>query len=247
MGIILSKTAYEWPFTVSSFEVDCFDRLKLSALMKRQQEIGELHLTEFGTDSDKLRDGQGIAFIFTKINIKINRLPKSKNRVVLTTWCSGLKGVRFTRNYVLKDISGEILTETKAEVTAIDLNTRKIVRPKSIIGFENFLYNDTLENGCESPEKIELPNEFDSVFERAVRFSDIDFNGHVNNTVYADMIFDCLDCETLKSAPTELAISFLNEAVLGEVLKIEIAKTESGFCYQGLAEDSRKFTAKIKY
>ncbi len=223
MGVILDKTAYQWDFPVSTAEVDMFDRLKISALMKRQQEIGEMHLIEFGTSSDKLRDEQGFAFIFTKMNIKVTRLPKSKENVSLTTWCSGLKGVRFTRNYVLRDELGGVLTEAKAEVTAIDLNTRKIVRPREINGFQDFLYNEDLENTCPYPEKLTFFSEADKTYSRGVRFSDIDFNGHVNNTVYADICFDVLPQEVSQKLISGFEINFINEAILGETLEIAVA------------------------
>jgi len=247
MGVILDKTAYQWDFPVSTAEVDMFDRLKISALMKRQQEIGELHLIEFGTSSDKMRDEQGFAFIFTKMNIKVTRLPKSKENVTLTTWCSGLKGVRFTRNYVLRDEFGLVLTEAKAEVTAIDLNTRKIVRPREINGFQDFLYNEDLENTCPYPEKLTFFSEVDKTYSRDVRFSDIDFNGHVNNTVYADISFDALPIKTLENAIKGFEINFINEAVLGENIEVSVASTDSGWCVSGKTDAHDCFAVKLTF
>lgn len=247
MGVILEKTAYQWDFPVSTAEVDMFDRLKISALMKRQQEIGELHLIEFGTSSDKMRDEQGFAFIFTKMNIKVTRLPKSKENVTLTTWCSGLKGVRFTRNYVLRDEFGVVLTEAKAEVTAIDLNTRKIVRPREINGFQDFLYNEDLENTCPYPEKLTFFSEADKTYSRDVRFSDIDFNGHVNNTVYADISFDALPIKALENAIKGFEINFINEAVLGENIEVSVASTDDGWCVSGKTDAHDCFAVKLSF
>ena len=247
MGVILDKTAYQWDFPVSTAEVDMFDRLKISALMKRQQEIGELHLIEFGTSSDKMRAEQGFAFIFTKMNIKVTRLPKSKENVTLTTWCSGLKGVRFTRNYVLRDEFGLVLTEAKAEVTAIDLNTRKIVRPREINGFQDFLYNEDLENTCPYPEKLTFFSESDKTYSRDVRFSDIDFNGHVNNTVYADISFDALPIKVLENAINGFEINFINEAVLGETVEVLVVSIDDGWCVLGKTDAHDCFAVKLSF
>lgn len=247
MGVILEKTAYQWDFPVSTAEVDMFDRLKISALMKRQQEIGELHLIEFGTSSDKMRDEQGFAFIFTKMNIKVTRLPKSKENVTLTTWCSGLKGVRFTRNYVLRDEFGLVLTEAKAEVTAIDLNTRKIVRPREINGFQDFLYNEDLENTCPYPEKLTFFSEADKTYSRDVRFSDIDFNGHVNNTVYADISFDALPIKALENAIKGFEINFINEAVLGETVEVSVSSDDAVWCVLGKTDAQDCFAVKLTF
>ncbi len=247
MGTIFDKTAFQWQFFVSTFEVDMYDRMKISALMKRQQEIGELHLIEFGTNSDKMRAEQGFAFIFTKMNIKVTRLPKSKESVTLTTWCSGLKGVRFTRNYVLRDENGEILTEAKAEVTTIDLVSRKIVRPREIKGFEDFLYNETLENHCEYPKKLTIVGENAELQSRSVRFSDIDFNGHVNNTVYADMAFDALPSELVRSTVKGFEVNFINEAMLGQTLEISTVAEADGYSVLGKTDQHECFAVKITF
>lgn len=246
MGCILDKTAYEWETAVTSFEVDMFDRMKLSALMKRHQEIGEMHLNEFGTTSEKMRRDQNLSFIFTKVNVLVHRLPKSGEGIVIRTWCSALKGVRFTRNYVVLDQSGRILTESKAEVTVLDLTSRKIVRPTEINGFSDFLYNDQLPNNAEYPQKIRMSLEKAVQHTREIRFSDIDYNGHVNNTVYADMALDCLSPEALKSEIRGFEINFVNEVLPDETLKISVEKTVDGHVFQGNIGDRTSFLAKLK-
>ena len=245
MGCILDKTAFEWPTVVTSFEVDMFDRLKLSALLKRHQEIGEMHLNEFGTTSEAMRREQNLSFIFTKVNVLVHRLPKSGENVVIRTWCSALKGVRFTRNYVVFDENGRILTESKAEVTVLDLETRKIVRPTEINGFSDFLYNDELPNGAEYPSKIRADENGGEVYTRPVRFSDIDYNGHVNNTVYADMALDCLLPEQLKMQIKGFEINFVNEVLPSETVEITATNVDDGFVFQGNVGDRQSFVAKL--
>jgi hypothetical protein len=61
MGCILEKTAYERNITVSNLDVDRYNRLKLSSLLMFHQEIGEIHLNEFGTTSDYMQNELGLA------------------------------------------------------------------------------------------------------------------------------------------------------------------------------------------
>ncbi len=246
MGEILNKTAYEWDVTVTSFEVDMFDRLKVSALMKYQQEIGERHLNVFGTTTEGMRREQNLSFIFTKMNIKINRLPRSEERITVRTWCSELRGVRFTRNYVLFDKNGNVLTSAKAEVTTLDLSTRKIVRPTVIKGLDGFLYNDELENLAEYPQKIAVPETVDRTVLREIRFSDIDYNGHVNNTVYADMVFDHLPIDAVKDNIKGFEINFVNEVLPNETLELSVENLDGGFVVSGAVGDRQSFTARVK-
>lgn len=245
MGAILDKTAYEWDTVVTSFEVDMFSRLRLSALMKLHQEIGEMHLKEFGTDSNRLRELQNVAFIFTKVAIKVRRLPVMEEKIRIRTWCSALKGVRFTRNYVVFSADGEVLTEAKGEVTTINLQNRKIVRPRDIEDFSQFLYNDRLENSCEYPQKIEPPEVCEHKQLRKIRFSDIDYNGHVNNTVYADMMLDCLSADILAQPVKGFEINYISEVRPEETLEIGLSNAGNEWIFSGCANDRICFAAKL--
>lgn len=247
MGAIFDKTAYEWNTVITGFEVDMFDRLKLSALMKRHQEVGELHLNEFGTSSDIMRSEQNIAFVFTKVNIKVHDLPRSEEKVTIRTWCSSLKGVRFTRNYVMFGESGNVMTEAKGEVTTIDLVNRRIVRPTEINSFKNFLYNNELENSADYPQKLHFPENCAEKHQRRIHFSDIDYNGHVNNTVYADMVLDCLDLETLKKPIKGFEINFINEVLLSETLEIGVLQDGDERLFSGNVNDRNCFTARLAF
>ncbi len=247
MAGILNNTAYKLTSPIAVGEVNSSNRLKLSALMKRHQAIGEMHLNEFGTSSAKMRNQQKLAFIFTKVNIKITRLPDLGENVTLMTWCSGLKGVRFTRNYVLRDGKGQILTEAKAEVTAIDLESRRVVRPSEISGFENFLYNDEMENTADYPKKLSVGDSSEHCFLRKIIAEDIDFNGHVNNTVYADMVLEALNDQYCQKMPRGFEINYQNEALLGETVEISVTEDGSGLMFSGKITDKNCFTARLSF
>lgn len=241
------KTAYGTPLAVGTFDVDRFDRLRMSSLLKMHQEVGERHIIEFGTCSKTLRENSSVTFIMTKTKAKIHRLPASEEQVLAYTWCSELKGIRFTRNYVLTDSNGEILTESKTELVMMDCNTRKIVRPNDVAGIEGFLYNTELKNGCEYPAKIKVPSEASCVCHRTARFSDIDFNGHVNNTVYADIVMDCLPTEYQKMMPESLEINYVNEVLQGEKMEISVFAKGNEVIVSGKVLDKQAFLGKIMF
>ena len=247
MGAILDKTAYETEIAVSTFDVDRYNRLKVSSILKFNQEIGELHLNDFGTTSNDMRENMGLSFIFTKIKMLIHTLPISGQKIKLTTWCSELKGVRFYRNYIISDENGRILTETKAEVAVLNLSDRKLVRPKEITGFEDFLYNTNLVNGCEKPQKLSIPDGESENFTRPIRFSDIDYNGHVNNTVYADIALDCLDENTLKNPIKSFEINYINEVLPDETLDLAVSTDQNSKIILGTTKTNQSFIARVEF
>lgn len=246
MGLILEGTAYEWDIKIPCYDVDRYDRLRISALLKIQQEIGEKHILHFGTTSEMLREQYNVAFIITKSRIKIHKLPAAEESVRVTTWCSSLKGVRFMRNYVLRSAGGELLTESKAEVIMINLKDRSIVRPRDMEFFKNYLYNAELENSCDDPKKINAAC-LGKRNLRTIRYSDIDYNGHMNNTVYADVMFDFLPENRRKSCPKEVEINFKNELLEGETMEVFVESSDEYETFCGISGEKERFTGKINY
>lgn len=244
MGAILNNTAYEMRVSVDS-DACTQGKIKISALMKLHEKIGELHLNVFGSNSDALRNEHNVAFIFTKTAILIHRLPLCNEEIIVKTWCSELKGVRFIRNYQTFDGFGNVLTEAKCEITTIDMVSRKIVRPASIPGFDGFLYNDELTNGCDSPKKISLPETLTATGVHKAKNSDIDSNHHVNNTVYADILMDALPDAFKETKAQSLEINFVSEVLEQEEIKVLAALENNEFFVLGVASDREVFRGKV--
>ncbi|MBE6799194.1 MAG: hypothetical protein E7525_05415 [Ruminococcaceae bacterium] len=246
MSAIFDDTAYEMSVKILP-EVCTSGKIKISQLMMLHQQIGEKHLNVFKTSSEKMRNEQNLAFIFTKAAILIQRLPLENEEITVRTWCSELKGVRFTRNYQTFDKNGEVLTECKCEVTTIDLESRRIVRPSSINGLDDFLYNNILINNCESPRKLSASNEVSLVKTIKVTDENIDFNNHVNNTVYADMMVSILPKGRKEEPAKEVYINFVNEVLSGEMIELYALTNASEHVVHGKVGDKTVFLGEIKF
>ena len=74
--------------------------------------------------------------------------------------------------------------------------------------------------------RVKLPQVFDGREERAMRYSDTDINGHVNNTRYADFVCDALRLEGLPRSRflSELQIGYTAESRAGDVLTLEVGE-----------------------
>jgi acyl-ACP thioesterase len=129
----------------------------------------------------------------------------------------------------------------------MDCNTRKIVRPNDVAGVEGFLYNTELENSCENPAKIKVPSEVSCMCNRTARFSDIDFNGHVNNTVYADIMCDALPEDYQKRVPKSFEINYVNEVLQGEHLEILAFVSDDEVVISGRVLEKIAFVGKFVF
>ncbi len=193
--------------TVPSYAVGADNRLRLSALLQLQQEAGERQLSEIGLSFAELKE-KGVAFLVTRLKSRIHRLPAMGETVTLSTWQREIRGVQFFRCYTLTDEDGERLADSVSAFALTDTDTRKLLRPNAIDLAALPAAPD--ENGCPDPGREEPPALVEVASIRP-RWSELDPNGHVNNTRYADYLCDHLPSGMDKKRARELYIRFERE------------------------------------
>lgn len=213
---------YTWELKIASYDAGRDRRLRPSNQLKLQQEVGELHLGIGGLDYDAFYQ-HGMVFVLTRTRTVIHRAPLLDEHVKLRTWHRDSQGAQFFRCYQFLDSGERPLIESVSAFALVDSETHKILRASA---FDRFGVDSQTGrfNGCPDPVKLKLPAELVPAGERPVRWSDTDYNRHLNNTVYADILCDYLPGRMEGKRLTEYAISFLREAGEGEVLSIETAQ-----------------------
>ena len=66
---------YDWAARVTSFDAGRDRRLRLSSLLRFQQEAGERHLGDAGLTYREFYR-QGMIFVLTRLQVEIRRLPE---------------------------------------------------------------------------------------------------------------------------------------------------------------------------
>lgn len=239
--------AYTWTYTVASFDVDISRQLRLSTQLKLQQEVGELHLRENGFPYAYLYDELGVVFVLTRASSVRYRAPIFGEKVQITTWSRGLKGAQYTRCYRFCDQAGEILIDSVTTFALIDAKTHALIRPSTISAFQRFVHLPQRENTCPRPGKIILPEEMELADIRKLYDSDMDYNGHLNNTIYADFISDYMPGGMRDKILTGFQIHFAGEARMGQSLEIAVAGMENKAYFTGRHTDGLCFEAACTF
>lgn len=249
MSEYLLPSDYTWNFKIPSYDVGENRKLKLSSMLKLQQEVGELHFELGGLGYEKLY-ADGFAFVLTRTNSIIYKAPVFTENIQLRTWHRGSKGVQFFRCYQFLDSEGNILIDSVTAFALVDSSEHKLLRPKE---FECYRVEQQMDrrNTCPAPSKWRLPNQMNPAGFRTIRWSDIDYNGHVNNSVYADIACDTIPGGMQNKRLTELSIAYLHEALQGEEIALKTATVpiesgEEAYVAGELAGDSC-FEARIRY
>ncbi len=208
---------YTLPLTVASYDVGADNRMRLSAVLRYQQEAAEQQLALGGMGwSEQL--AHGMTFVTSRWHGVFSRLPGMGERVTLTTWHHARKGVRFIRHYVWRDAAGETLMQGVMVFALVSTAGHGLLRgdefaalgeiPACAVGVD-----------CAPPARFALPD-MPVVRTFTVGWSDTDRNGHMNNTRYADLVCDALGDRLDAARVAEIQMHFAGETRREETLTL---------------------------
>ena len=224
-------------FDVNSHDKDIFGNIKTTAVLRYMQECANLQLYTTGFSYDEMLK-TGRAFLLSRINASIYGDLKPHDRIRAETWLCDCHGVVFNRFFKL--FRGDDLMAEAASVWGlVGVEDRKIHRVSEV---DTEIHSDTDTVGIDMPRRIiHRDTEYTLCGEHSVSYPDCDINGHMNNTVYADMLFSFVP-EVRRNVPcriVSLNISYVSEACFGEDLKIYTADIDGVRCFRTVRSDGQ--------
>lgn len=210
---------YQKNYTLSDFEVDCNGKLKLSSLLFFVQDTASQHCTKLCTDYDTLAK-KNLFWAVSRHKAEIYRLPSRGETITVETWPLPTTRVAYPRACQAFDAQGKLLFRSNSIWVLMDMTSRKMVLPgKSGVDVPGILRGDELE----MPRSL-TPRTRENITTRAVTYSCLDRNGHMNNTRYLDWVDDLLSARFHKEhTPKGFSICYLNEATEGQSVTLEWA------------------------
>lgn len=214
---------------VTEPECDISKRIKLSNIMRHAQQMGSDHLMSKNIDYNNMCD-DGMVFLVGKLRISINRRPSFGEKLVLTTIPMNPKGVQFIRDTIFETESGERLIHVSISWVLADPKTRRILRPRV---FDRYGFTMNPNDGEQvTSYRIKRPQGQGIYHLRQIKYTDLDYNGHVNNSVYSDIVCDYLPLEVLQSREiSHFGIMYHHEAVAGDIMELEVVNNSDGHYY----------------
>lgn len=233
---------YTLPVTVASYDVGPDNRLRLSGILRYQQEAGERHLLHAGMGWNALLD-KGMAFVASRWHTRIIRLPEMGEQVTLTTWHRESRGARFMRCYEWRDEQGDLLLSGVMQFALLSLAQHSLLRGEDFDP-EGALPSHAESVDCADPARYKLP---ETVFVRnyAVGWSDTDRNQHMNNTRYADLVCDAMADKLSGHHITDVQMHFAGECRLGDDISLSVGESDAVYV-QGGTSNGTAFTARLE-
>ncbi len=207
---------YRQKFTVNDACVDRYGRLKPSMLLYYAQEVAGQQCTALSLGYEALASRQ-MFWAVIRQRVQITRLPRRGETITVETWPMPTTRVAFPRSTVAYDASGNELFRAIGLWVLMDLQSRAMILPgKSGIAIQGAVYGTELS----VPGGL-ISRPLQNSCERVVRYSELDRNGHMNNTRYLDWVEDLLSSR-FHSVNTlrEFTVCYLSEAREGEALEL---------------------------
>ena len=230
------ELTYEKTLLIRSEQVDMTRRLRMSELFRLLEEVSIAHTEALGCTRRETLD-RGLLWIITRQIAEIDELPVYDDEITIRGWQGDMMHVFFPRFYEIER-DGRVLVRARAMWSLIDQTDRSIIMPEDY--------------------GIELPGRPGSL---VTSFSQMDINGHMNNTSYFDMIDDAVwagvsarsgsSSDTATAAnimpvPKTLYINYMSEIKAGESITLNEYKEAGTLWFEGTGEKPY-FRVRITY
>ena len=233
---------YEKDYYIGSNDVDQFLELKLPSFFRMMQDVSTEHAEKLGIGKATTID-KGMYWVITRIELDIIRMPKYLETVKLVTYPGDNMRFMFPRYFTLFNQKGDVLIHASSMWMVLDkINHRICLKPFEGTDFPE----EHTEGELPLPKKANV-SDVEEVEQRKVRYSDIDLNGHLNNTKYIDYIVDIHDSAFYKeNRISHFLINYDKELRDNDTLTL-LKNNENPECIIGKVGDQTALTVNIQY
>ena len=214
-------------------DTDADRKMRPSQILVYMQETSNRHVAASGMPLDDLRDQKHLAFILSRMRIAIHRRPTAFESIEVQTWTNPSRGFSSERSFRML-CGDEVLAEASSTWALIGTEDRKLHRMEETgYAFED---EEPVDTGL--PARIRIPADLtlEKLGERPIVYSDLDYNMHMNNTHYPDMLCDYLPLEEIPRV-RGFVLSYLHEAAYGNVITVWGARRENFYYFRTVNEE----------
>jgi acyl-ACP thioesterase len=218
--------------------IDASDSLTLNAALDFFQEAAISHAQNLGVGREAMAQANQV-WILSRMSVWVARRPRYGETVTVRTWPRGGEKLFALRDYDIRGADTNPAICARSCWIIIDIEKRRPVRPQSVM--ESMPLNEGLDALDAAVALAENPS-LQKTSERRALYTDMDYNGHVNNVSYIRWIEDAMDPALLETAKQmRLDINYLNEVVLNDLIGIRMAPLEAGSgAHHAFALEGRK-------
>lgn len=233
---------FESKFVVKQDEADSLGEIKISALLRNMQEVATDHANKLKIGRDELMKENNI-WVVVRTDLKILRLPKLKEKYIISTHPGETKGFMFPRYFQVYDKHRNLLVTVSSIWVVVNFDTRRII----LHPFKDATFPfESDPNDLEMPLKVneEAPYLLDK---RVTKQSEVDVNIHINNTYYFDYVLDVHDEEFYKeNRVSRILLNYEKEIIHPSEIELYSSKNNPEIII-GKVDGNISFASKVEF
>ena len=225
----MADKAY-FTYKVEPQSLDFTSRLKSPALIMSALNAAGADAHNKGFDYVDMEQDDN-TWVLSRMAIEVQYRPRQYSDYEIETWISGYNRLLSTRNFRIYDEEGRQFATMTSMWAMLNVKTRSAVDlTRTADVHDKYMVQE--EPPCAAPCRLRGVSGGEE-FRHTVRYSDIDFNRHMNTIRYVEISFDHLPIEAIaEDRPFRLDLHFLREAVYGEVLTIATVEEEGRLLFE---------------
>lgn len=238
------KTVWQDKYLLRAGDFDRFNRIKPSAVLDLFQDAAGRHAEEIGVGF-KAMSARRFLWVLTRVKFKIIAPPDRYDAVVVKTWPLPPNRLIYRREYRIEDLNGNPLIIGSSEWVVLHSEERRLLSVPDLYPFTDGFNEEMMFEGRLLKVK-DFEASGDPYKLRAV-WTEVDVNGHLNNTKYANYVFDALS-PSREILLEGFQIDYRKEVLEGGELNIYCAESENGILAKGNnAEGETMFTCSLEF
>ena len=210
---------HEKKITVRYAETGVNGKLKPVNILNYFQDIASDHSAEMGVSAMDLLP-RGLAWVIFQYQIDVLRYPTWKDNLRMRTWRYPFRNLYELRQYEIFDDRDNLLISSKSSWVLTSMASKKPVRLNKHLPTE-------MIDGLQQPITYDFAtvpeiNHGDATRSFNARMHDLDFNRHVNNSVYVVWGIESVPQDIIRTCrPTAITVNYLGESLYGDPVTVK--------------------------
>ena len=180
---------------IRTCDCDMMGTWRPSAILTAMQETAGMHSHMIGCGRDDLIKNR-IVWVLSRCEVRMDRYPRIGETVTTETLAKPNRRWFFPRYYTFFDGEGRQIGCASTLWVLLNIDDRKMVPPGDVAATIPDTADITPPMGM--PGSVEEVTGSEQTMLRTPQYFDLDINGHVNNTRYADWACDALGVEVMQ-------------------------------------------------
>ena len=219
---------YEKEYELRAADFDRWDRMQPASILSLFQDVAGIHANELGIGFAALMANQTI-WVLTKVRYRLVGTPRRYERVRVRTWPLPPARINFRREYCIETPEGEVLVQGTSEWVVVHSEKRRVLPATNVYPGDDYCTDTFFPGRLAKVPPFEPTGEGVTVLPG---FTQLDINGHINNTCYANYVLDALS-PAEDTAVTAFQIDYHRELMAGQPFTLHLHRGDGEVLARG--------------